>query len=62
VKALLFFLFFGAFVKGFLDLLRVYGALAADDEGADDEGADDEGADDEGADDEGADDEDTKEL
>jgi len=39
VNALLFFLFFGAFVKGFLDLLRMIGA-AADDEGADDEDAD----------------------
>jgi len=44
VKALLFFLFFGAFVKGFLDLLRVSGALAANDEGANDEGANDEEA------------------
>jgi hypothetical protein len=40
VNALLFFLFFGAFVKGFLDLLRTNGALAADDEDADDEDAD----------------------
>ena len=39
MKALLFFLFFGAFVKGFLDLLRMIGA-AADDEDADDEDAD----------------------
>jgi len=39
VKALLFLLFFGVFVKGFLDLLRVSGALAANDEGADDEDA-----------------------
>jgi hypothetical protein len=31
VKALLFFLFFGAFVKGFLDLLRMNGALADED-------------------------------
>ena len=44
MKALLFFLFFGAFVKGFLDLLRMIGA-AADDEDADDEDADDEDAD-----------------
>jgi hypothetical protein len=39
VNALLFFLFFGAFVKGFLDLLRMIGAAADDEDGTDDEDA-----------------------